>query len=75
MDSKSTPEGYEWLRQHSERKKQDRANKAWRQNKETHMYPSNKFLTSHSCSVYCLRSKYVEGKEVLCCRCSEQVTS
>ena len=29
----------------------------------------------HSCSVYCLRSKYVEGKEVLYCRFAGQVAS
>ncbi len=75
MDSKSTPEDYDWLRQHSERKKQDRANGAWGQKKVTHIYPSNKFLNSHSCSVYCLRSKYVQGKEVLYCRFTEQVAS
>ena len=78
MDSKSTPEDHGWFRQHSERKKQDRANGAWRQKKVTHMYPSNKLLNSHSCSVYCLRSKYLsmlEGKEVLYCRFTEQVAS
>ena len=75
MDSKSTPEDYDWLRQHSKRKKQDRANGAWRERKVTLMYPSNEFRNSHNCYVYCLRSKYAESKKILYCRFTEQVAS